>query len=55
MKESSDTDSVARIDDIMTGENELAKRLFREFSKLDKDEWVLLEKIIKKLAKNEDD
>lgn len=48
-----DTDSMARIDDIMTGENEFAKNLFKEFAKLEKEEWMLLEKIIKKLVKNE--
>lgn len=48
-----DTDSMSRIDDIMTGENEFAKSLFREFSKLDADEWKLLEKIIQKLSKRE--
>lgn len=51
MKESLDSDSMARIDDIMTGENEFAKNLFREFAKLDASEWNLLEKLIKNLAK----
>lgn len=46
-----DTDSMARIDDIMTGENEFAKNLFKEFAKLDKKEWKLLETLIKKIAK----
>ncbi len=46
-----DTDSMARIDDIMTGENEFAKNLFKEFAKLDKKEWELLETLIKKIAK----
>lgn len=47
-----DSDSMTRIDDIMTGENEFAKNLFKEFSKLKKEEWELLEKIIKKMAKD---
>ncbi len=51
MYEQADTSSMARIDAIMTGENEFAKNLFREFSKLDKSEWELLEKIIKNLSK----
>lgn len=51
MKESLDTDSMARIDDIMTGENEFAKNLFREFAKLDNSEWKTLEKLIKNIAK----
>lgn len=51
IKESLDTDSMARIDDIMTGENEFAKNLFREFAKLDDFEWKTLEKLIKNIAK----
>lgn len=46
-----DADSMARIDDIMTGENEFAKNLFREFAKLDDSEWKTLEKLIKNIAK----
>ena len=52
MEESLDSNSMSRIDDIMTGENEFAKNLFKEFAKLDKEEWELLEKIINKLAKD---
>lgn len=47
-----DADSKNQIDDIMAGENEFAKNLFKEFAKLDEDEWKLLEKLIKKLAKD---
>lgn len=47
----SDADSMARIDDIMNGENEFAKSLFRQFSRLDETEWKVLEKLIKKIAK----
>ena len=46
-----DTDSMARIDNIMTGENEFAKNLFKEFAKLDVSEWKALEKLIKNIAK----
>lgn len=51
MYEQLDADSMARIDDIMTGENEFAKNLFREFSKLGNSEWKALEKLIKNIAK----
>lgn len=51
MYEETDTSSMARIDAIMTGENEFAKNLFKEFSKLDKSEWELLEKIIKNISR----
>ena len=51
MRESLDTDSMARIDDIMMGENEFAKNLFKEFAKLDDSEWKVLEKLIKNIAK----
>lgn len=54
MKESLDTDSMARIDDIMTGENEFAKNLFKEFAKLDDSEWKILEKLIKNIAKEKE-
>lgn len=54
MKESLDSDSMARIDDIMTGENEFAKNLFKEFAKLDDSEWKSLEKLIKNIAKEKE-
>lgn len=47
-----DASSMARIDSIMTGENEFAKNLFIEFAKLDESEWMLLEKLIKNLSRN---
>lgn len=46
-----DTSSMARIDAILTGENETAKKIFRSFSKLDESEWKLLEKIINDISK----
>ncbi len=52
MYEELDTSSMARIDNIMTGENEFAKNVFREFSKLDENEWKIIEKIIKNLSDN---
>lgn len=51
ISESLDVDSMARIDNIMVGENEFAKNLFREFSKLEQSEWEILEHLIKNLAK----
>lgn len=53
MYESMDIDSMTKIDNIMTGENEFAKNLFKEFAKLDESEWKLLEKIIKNLFENQ--
>ncbi len=55
MKQSLDTNSMARIDNIMTGENEFAKNLFREFSKLDNSEWKALEKLIKNITRELDE
>ena len=49
MYEQTDISSMARIDAIMTGENEFAKNLFKEFSKLDEKEWEVLEKLINNL------
>lgn len=51
MQEPIDADSMTRIDNIMAGENEFAKNLFREFAKLDDSEWKTLEKLIKNIAK----
>lgn len=51
MKGTVDSDSLARIDDLMMGENEFAKNLFKEFAKLDDSEWKALEKLIKNIAK----
>lgn len=47
-----DSDSMARIDDIMNGENEFAKNLFRQFARLDDSEWKALEKLIKSIARD---
>lgn len=55
MKETLDTDSMTRIDEIMTGENEFAKNLFKKFSRLKNEEWELLEKIIYDLANDKGD
>lgn len=42
---------MAAIDAIMVGENEFAKKLFKEFANLSQEEWKLLEKIMTKIVK----
>ncbi len=54
MEASFDANSMARIDNIMTGENEFAKNLFKEFAKLDDSEWKILEKLIKNIAREKE-
>lgn len=45
-------DSVAnRIDDLLAGENETAKTLFRAFASLDDSDWKVVQKIIDELKK----
>lgn len=49
----SSDDSVAnRIDDLLAGENETAKTLFRAFASLDDSDWKVVQKIIDELKKN---
>lgn len=55
MHEELDVPSMARIDAIMAGEDSFAKNLFREFAKLDENEWKVLEKIINNLATKKGD
>lgn len=50
MEERTDYSTMARIDAIMTGENETAKKIFKAFAKLDEKEWELLTKIIKDIS-----
>lgn len=50
MTEENDHSSMARIDAIMTGENETAKKIFKAFSKLSEDEWNTLGNIIKNIS-----
>lgn len=45
-----EADIMTRIDYIMTGENDIAKRTFKAFAKLDKSEWAVIEKIIDEIA-----
>lgn len=46
-------DSVAnRIDDLLAGENETAKALFRAFASLDDSDWKVVQKIINELKKD---
>lgn len=49
--EKQDDDLITQIDNILMSENESAKAVFRAFTKLDDEEWKLLEKLIDKLAK----
>ena len=39
------------VDEVMAGENEFAKEVFRAFAKLGDDEWLLLKKIVDMLFK----
>lgn len=49
----SSNDSVAnRIDDLLAGENETAKALFRAFASLDDSDWKVVQKIIDELKKD---
>lgn len=49
----SSDDSVAnRIDDLLAGENETAKALFRAFAALDDTDWSTIKKIIDELKKD---
>lgn len=49
----SSDDSVAnRIDDLLAGENETAKALFRAFAVLDDADWLTVKKIIDELKKD---
>ena len=50
MEEQTEFSAMARIDAIMTGENETAKRIFKAFAKLDEKEWELLAKLIKDIS-----
>lgn len=50
MEEQADHSAIDRIDAIMTGSNETAKSILKAFSKLGKDEWTLLAKIIKDIS-----
>lgn len=49
----SSDDSVAnRIDDLLAGENETAKALFKAFASLDDSDWKVVQKVIDELRKN---
>lgn len=52
MENESDYTSMAQIDDIMAGENETAKSIFKAFAQLDEKEWALLARIIKDISKD---
>lgn len=52
MENENDYTSMAQIDDIMAGENETAKSIFKAFARLDEKEWALLARIIKDISKD---
>ena len=52
MEINNDYTSMAQIDDIMTGDNEMAKSIFKAFARLDEKEWELLARIIKDISKD---
>lgn len=39
------------VDNVLCGENEFAKSVFRAFAELSEEEWQLLEKMIEKVQK----
>ena len=45
-----DMDIMAKIDRIMIGENETAKRVFKSFANMSADDWLVIEKIIDGLS-----
>lgn len=47
-----DLSTTAAFDRIMAGENEMAKALFKAFTKLDDSEWEMLKKIIDEVQEN---
>ena len=49
MFESPDDTLQGRVDELLSGDNETAKNLFRAFAELDDDEWRLLSKMIDKI------
>ncbi len=54
MEEETDSYIMKKIDDIMVGENETAKKVFKAFTELDEESWKFLEQIIKKIAEKLD-
>lgn len=46
-----DTSLMTMVDNVLCGENEFAKSVFRAFAELSEEEWQLLEKMIKKVQK----
>lgn len=47
--------TMAQIDNIMAGENETAKKIFKAFARLDDRDWETVEKIIKALLEDDSD
>lgn len=46
-----DTSLMTMVDNVLCGENEFAKSVFRAFAELSEEEWQLLEKMIEKVQK----
>lgn len=51
MFRSADDDLTAMIDNILMGENETAKAIFRAFAKLEDEDWFVIKKIIDEIKK----
>ncbi len=51
MEEKAESSTMAKIDNIMVGENETAKKIFKAFSELDDEQWKVINEIIKKISK----
>ncbi len=51
MEEETDSSTMARIDNIMAGENETAKKIFKAFSKLEEKHWEAISEIIEIVMK----
>ena len=46
-----DPDVLALIDEVLSGENETVRDVFKEFAKLDESDWKMLQAIIERLTK----
>lgn len=51
MFQSVDDDLTAMVDNILMGENETAKAIFRAFAKLEDEDWLVIKKIIDEIKK----
>lgn len=51
MFDDTDNDLMTLIDNLMMGENETAKAIFRAFAKLDDSDWMVIQKLIDEIKK----